>query len=215
MTNQNIYAPPAATDQEWQQPLPAGPPPGSPKVFGILSIIFGSLIALGGLLGSCMGLVGQNLGRMGSGLTNNPNVGSAEAKMVETMFEHLGTIYGAMGIQSVIFAAMSGWLIAIGVGQLRYRRWAQKQTVVWSTLALVVLGGVTLIWFFMIGPAYEAMFEAISKQAPSGALPIKPENISWFAGGWAMLFNLLFYAPYPVLMLGFFTRPRVKGAMVN
>ena len=212
----NPYAPPVGAQEAWDPATtaaPQGPPSSAPKIFGVLSIIFGSLVLLGGLLGACGGLIGRSFGKLGQ---LGQKVGGQEGEMLERMMTHMGSIYSAIGVQSLIFAAMSGWLLAIGIGQLRYRRWARGQTVYWSAVALVVLVGVVLLNVLWIGPAYEAMFADLQKATPSGALPSQFTSSfgSWF-GGTSGVMTVLLYAPYPVLMLIYFTREAVRAAMVR
>lgn len=211
----NPYAPPAASDAQWDPALsataPAAIPTSIPKVFGVLSIVFGGLMLLGGLLGACTGFIGQGFTGLGGKL---PGAGGQEAEMMRVMMKYLGTIYAAMGVQSLVFAAMSGWLLAIGIGQLRYRSWACRWAVYWGGTALVVLVGMILVSVLWIGPAYSAMFTEIGKAAPSGALPAGlGSSLSGLLGGTSGAMMALFYAPYPILLLVYFTRDRVRAAM--
>ncbi|MCA9668364.1 MAG: hypothetical protein KC503_22390 [Myxococcales bacterium] len=221
---QNPYAPPSGGQAQanWSpSPQVSGAPPqqrtSGPKVIGILSIVFASLTLLGGLFGSCMGALG---GSMTSGMgslaakLDRRGADSAAGRRARAMMKHVGSLYKAIAVQSIIFAAMSGWLLAVGVGQLRYRRWAQKWSVMWSGAALVVLVGVMMISFFWIGPTYKAMFDDIARHAPSGAMPAQASSwISSLAGGASVVMTLIFYAPYPIIMLVYFTRDRVKEMM--
>ncbi len=212
----NPYAPPAASDATWDPATDSvaattAPPTSVPKVFGVLSIVFGSLMLLGGLIGTCTGFLGKSLGQLGSLGTSGP-----QAEMMQTMMKHLGSIYTAMGVQSLLFTAMSGWLLAVGIGQLRYRRWACRWSVYWGGVALVVLVGMMLIAFLWIGPAYSAMFEDISRSAPSGAIPQKMTSaMSGLFGGTSGVMTAVFYGPYPVLLLIYFTRDRIRAAMTR
>ena len=211
----NPYAPPAASDAQWDPAMSATAaapiPTAIPKVFGVLSIVFGSLMLLGGLIGACTGFIGQGFTGMGSKL---PGAGGQEAEMVRVMMKYLGTIYAAMGVQSLVFAAMSGWLLAIGIGQARYRRWACRWAVYWGSTALVVLVGMILVSVLWIGPAYSAMFTEIGRSAPSGTLPAGlTSSLSGLFGGTSGAMTAIFYGPYPILLLVYFTRDRVRAVM--
>jgi len=215
----NPYAPPAAGQTDWDPGVQAVGPGGEPahtsipKVFGVLSIVFASLVLLGSLIGSCTGCVGSKM----SGLNKfNTGSGGTELRAQQAMLKHMGGVYSAIGIQSAIFAVMSGFLLAIGIGQLRYRRWARGWTVYWSGVAFVVLIGVVLLSIFLIGPAYQRMFDEMAKLSPSGQLPSQLSgSMSSLMGGTSGVMTVLFYAPYPILMLIYFTRDRVKAAMVK
>jgi hypothetical protein len=214
MTNApNPYSPPNAAQAPYREPeqVPQNQPSTAiPKVFGILSIIFASMVLLFGLLGSCMGFAFRSLGNLGSSLPQSGQAG----EQARIMMEYMGTIYFYIGIQSLAFAAMSAWLLTIGIGQLRYRRWARNHTIYWSIAAFVVLVAVVVFSFAFIGPAYQRMFEAMAKSAPSGALPSAfTGTMSGLVGGSTGITMLIFYAPYPILLLIYFTRPRVIAAM--
>lgn len=211
----NPYAPPAAAGAQWDPAFDATAPApvatAVPKVFGVLSIVFGSLMLLGGLIGACTGCVGQGFTGMGSKF---PSARGQQQEMVRVMMKHMGTIYAAMGVQSLVFAVMSGWLLAIGIGQVRYRRWACRWAVYWGSTAIVVLLGMIVVSVLWIGPAYSAMFTEISRVAPSGAMPASfGSSLSGLFGSGSGVLTTIFYGPYPILMLVYFTRDRVRNAM--
>lgn len=200
-------------------PPPSGFPPGpaqsgAPKVFGILSIIFASLGLLAGLSSSCMGMAGSMMGNLGN-MPHGREMSDADAREV---FQMIGTVYSAMGYQGLIVLLMSGFLLVVGVGQLGYRRWGAKLSVIWGAAALVALGGMVLIALLVIGPAYEEFFRKVTEQAArqGGKQPELPSGFfGTLMGGGSALFQVFFYAPYPILLLAFFTRPRVKAAMTR
>src|ERR1700738_4415411 len=97
-----------------------------PRTFGILSIVFASLV----LVGSLFGMLGMVVPVMASHAPPPSRPEDAQAlKMVSTM-------YLGMGVISCILAVMSGLLLALGIGQLRYRRWAAVWSVRWGIVAL-------------------------------------------------------------------------------
>lgn len=212
----NPYAPPESGDQPYREPAVGvvepvqGPRTAIPKVFGILSIIFASLLLIFGLLTGCMGMAFDSISNLGA---NMPQ-GSKAAEQTKLMMDHLGQIYFYMGLQGFAFALMSAVLLAVGIGQVRYRRWARGWSVNWSIAALVMLVGMLVLSFAVIGPAYQAMFDAIAEAGPSGAMPsAMGSKISGMVGGTSGVMMLVFYAPYPILQLIYFTRPRVVAAM--
>ena len=211
----NPYAPPAGAEQSWDpQRTPDGGPPGVvtavPKVFGVLSITFASIQLLLGLFSACGSAFGRSLGGMGS-LAN-----TAKMPHMKVMFEYMATIYNYMLIQSIIFVVLSAMLLAIGIGQVKYRAWARAWTVYWTLAAMVALVIILVISFAVVGPLYQKMFEAVAKASPSGALPgALTNNMSTLMGGSLGVVYLIFYAPYPILLLLFFTKSRVKHAMTN
>lgn len=197
--------------QDAPQPIfddrPANAPrPGAPKVFGILSIIFGSLMLLGGLMGSC------SLAAAGMVESMPEMRGAPPGVDPRVMVEALGSIYTAIGVMSLMIMAMSGWLLGIGIGQVKYRRWAQKQSVIWGIAGLVSVFIFCLFYFLWIGPAYTGMFEAFGDDRAAAAIS---GAASFFVGTGGAVFTVLFYSPYPILMIIFFKKPRVIEAMAD
>jgi hypothetical protein len=208
---QNPFAPPKAVDS-FAEPWPpkTGLPPGGPatssvpKVFGTLSIIFASIVMLGGLLGSC-----------GLCLAFAPeNTGAPEARAMVQPMKLLGV---GMGLQSLMLLGMSVWLLILGIGQLRYRRWARGQSVAWGGAGLVGVAVMVVLGFLVIGPAYREMFDAAAHlpDAMHGGSPPPnfPASFGTLMGGSMSLMSVIFYAPYPILMLIMFSRENVKASM--
>ena len=207
------YAPPQASLGGAPPPAPASK---APKVFGILSIIFGSLMILGGLGQSCGGLAGGAMtGAMGSLASMAPD-DTAAGGLSEAM-TIMSAVTWVQVVEGLIFIVMSSLLLAIGIGQLKYRRWARAASVYWGAAALVC---VVIIIGLMVGvvmPATERMMAAIAQLAPEGEMP--PFDFVGAMGSMgtvASIFgNILFYSPYLILLLIFFTRPRVQDAMTQ
>ncbi len=208
---QNPYAPPTAAGEWVPTASPEAPPvvSSAPKVFGVLSIIFASIVLFFGLLTSCAGFAGGGVAQLG----RLPAQGSQGEEMKQAL-SFMGTIYTAIGIQGLILTVMSALLLAIGIGQLRYRRWAGAWSVYWGGLALVSLAGMVAMYFLMIGPAYQKFFDMISRATPSGAMPTQLSgSIANIFGGTSSAMMVLFYAPYPILLLIFFTREQIRASM--
>lgn len=196
------------------EPTYAPPQTSIPKTFGILSIIFASLGLLGGLLNSCSGLFASAVGSMGS-LVPPDRAGQD----VKPMFDAMAGVYRGIGIQGAIMTIMSGMLLAIGIGQLRYRRWAQAWSVNWGIMALAALAAMILVALLIIGPAYSRFLEMIAEQARTGKGGELPagfsSGIGSLIGGGSAFGMALFYAPYPILLIAFFRREKVKAAMTR
>jgi hypothetical protein len=107
----------------------------------------------------------------------------------------------------------------LGIGQMRYRAWACRQSVTWGLAALIALGAMVVISLVMVGPAYKQMFEAIAHAAPrtGGELaPMKmPGGMGMMLGGTMSAMLVFLYAPYPILMIAMFTRDHVRAAMTT
>jgi hypothetical protein len=210
---QNPFAPPQSADAlappRDMSALP-GPPSSVPKVFGVLSIIFASIVMLGGLLGSCSMCAGQMMGSV-------PQVGPHAAEM-RAMIEPMKTVYNGIGLQSLLLLAMSVWLLVIGIGQLRYRAWAQKQSVAWGGAGLIGVGLMVAMSVLMIGPAYKEMFDALAHMPDMGRGTPQmqmPSGMGTLLGGSMSAIIVVLYAPYPILMLAMFSREHVKASMTN
>jgi nitrate reductase gamma subunit len=90
-------------------------------------------------------------------------------------------------VMFLVLAASAVVLVLIGLGQLRYRRWARSASLIWSVAALILLAS-EIVGFLTIVQDKEA------------------------AAGLALLWGIGL-SPYPVILLVFFTRPPVAGSM--
>jgi len=186
---------------------PAARPTAIPKTFGTLSIIFASIVLLFSVLSMFMLFAGQLFDKMGD---------AAQIKEGErAIFHMMKSIYTGMGLHGLILTVMSGALMAIGIGQLRYRAWARTWTVYWGVAAIVSLGLMALINVVYIGGAYQEMLTSVAQHASTGKHVPDLAGLGSFFGGAYTIMMLFFYAPYPILLLAFFTRPRVRLAMLT
>jgi hypothetical protein len=177
-----------------------------PKVFGTLSTIFSSLGLLIGLMTSFSVLIPWAIGGMEKSI---PGEKTAE---VDVMLHAFKQIYGGIGAIGLLLTIMSGLLLAIGIGQIRYKQWARPWTVYWSQAALLSVVGMIAISLMMIGPGYRDLLSAAAAKNSASA-PDMGALASIFGGTFSGLF-VFFYAPYPVLLLAFFTREKVRDAMI-
>jgi hypothetical protein len=176
---------------------------GAPKVFGVLSIIFASIELLlsggGMLMGAAMGAAE----RLGSPSTERPELSA--------MMRPLAKVYQGVGIESLILFVMSALLLAIGIGQVRYRAWACRWSVYWGAAGLVCVGLIVAIGFLIISPAYAALFESAGRtgtQEIPNMSALRP-----MMGGTLAAASVVLYEPYPTMMLLVFTRARVRAPM--
>jgi hypothetical protein len=209
------YAPPTADTSQPAAELPTLQPherSGAPKVFGVLSIIFASITLLGSSIGLLLTAASSAVKSMG-GMVPDPN----KAAELNAMMNPLAKVYQGLGLQSLILFVMSALLLAIGIGQLRYRAWARRWSVYWGAAGLVCVGLLVVISVFIISPAYGEMFEALSRVKPAEGQPATPEmsGLSSMFGGTFAVLSVVFYAPYPAMMLLFFTRDHVRASMTR
>jgi hypothetical protein len=211
------YQPPMADLSQPGAELPIEPHErsGAPKVFGVLSIIFASLM----LFFSAMGLLAT------AATSSLENVGSAsssdgeKAEQLNAMMRPMAKVYRGIGLQSLILFVMSALLLAIGIGQLRFRAWAGRWSVYWGVAGLVCVGLLVAISLLVISPAYGELFESAARLKPQAdgqpALPPSMGGLTAVFGGTFAILSVIVYAPYPALMLLFFTRERVRASMTG
>jgi hypothetical protein len=202
MSSYDPFTPPSAD----AAPLPPAQPSGAPKIFGILSIVFASIMLLYSLMKM---LAGGMVGAMGS--IRPPNDDPQFAGM-QDFFEHMARVYRALAWEGTMVAVLSALLIAIGIGQVRYREWAQRWTIYWSGAAIVAVVGMVMISMLVIGPAYSQMIDGMARLGPAKETAMFSGFGSMF-GKTSAIATVIFYTPYPVLLLIFFSRPNVRAAM--
>ena len=211
----NPYAPPSAAAAAWV-PGPAlehdPVPTKAPKVFGVLSIIFASVTLLFSMFMSCSLVAAPMVNKF----SDFAPPGRKNVPELKAVFALMSTVYTVIGVEGVVFLIMSALLLAIGIGQVKYRAWAGRWSVYWAGAALAVLAGFVALAFLFIGPTYQKFFEMMAHAAPSGALPSgMSSSLGSLMGGTSSVMMIFFYAPYPILLLAFFTRERVRGSMTN
>jgi hypothetical protein len=169
-------------------------PHPAPKVLGILSIVFGGIVIL-------MTLVGLTMSGVGA-FEQLPGVDMAAAQIYIDALEPWATIL----MMSMI--AMSGALVAIGIGQLKYQRWARTAAIGWSLLGFVIIIGLLLQHYLVTVPALEVFL---------GSLGGGNEVTSMMRGltGASGIVSVILYAPYPIIMLVLMRKPAVIESMVH
>lgn len=170
-----------------------------PRTFGILSIVFSGL----SLVGSLFGLIGLVVPVV---LKHAPPTTRPEDAAAMRM---LSNLYLAGGLVSAIFTVMSGWLLALGIGQLRYRKWAAAWSVRWGVVALGALAVMAVLVTQMMSSTLGSMMTATDVQNAAQA----GRQVSGMLGGLYAAMMVVFYAPYPILLMIFFSRERVRAAM--
>lgn len=190
----------------------------TPKVFGVLSIVFASIILLFSLVGACS--AGMNLasgeiatGVLG-GLGGSSKRGKKVERLLEGMRETLHVTYVAQAIEKGLMTVMSALLLAIGIGQLRYRSWARQWSVIWGVAGLLVLGAMITVDLVLVAPAVEKVMKVVSKAAGGLGAGLFGTMTAAATQG-KVIGTAVLYAPYPILLLIFFSRERVREAMVE
>jgi len=207
------YQPPASDLSQPVAATAALPPherSAAPKVFGVLSIIFASiqlLFSTGGLLFSATAGAAGSAGSLAA-------EGEKGAEL-NAMVRPMAKILEGIGFQSLILFVMSALLLAIGIGQLRYRGWARRWSVYWAGTALACVGALAAISLLIISPGYAELFASaasLGKGAPD--IGSMGSFNAWFGGTFAVM-CVVIYTPFPGLMLLFFTREHVRASMTD
>jgi hypothetical protein len=165
----------------------------------LLSIIFGAVVAGKSFLAVIGGSAGMGMMTFtASGPPGDPHV---------TALEHyLHAIQIPSLLQSLVLLLMSVWLILLGVGQRRYRAWAARQSVLWGVIGLAVMVGMVALYLAVIGPATGRMMEETMQQTDA-------PNLFGSIARWTGIAGLLFYAPYPIILIATFRKPSIVSAM--
>ena len=177
--DENPYAPPAAAVE-----LPLSAPATRsvvPRVFGILSIVFSGLWVL-----TLVPVAVYHAATPPQGAAIRPASPASRPVAAETAAGESDQMAGPAICLGLGFMLGSLSLLVIGIGQVRYRRWSARGTVVWSLLALGVLAG-SWTWATVVVKGGRPLMQL---------LPIT-----------------LMLLPYPILLLVFFLRRGVVASM--
>jgi hypothetical protein len=159
--------------------------PTSVTVFGILNIVF-AVFGIFGIIGTVMMLSMTDASR-------NPVVNIMRNSPAYAAWLKLSLPLGAAAIVA---------LVAAGIGLLMMKSWARKLSIGYAIYAIVFgILGLVINFIFLMLPMLE---EASRRQGPEAAGAIGGA-IGGTVGG---CFGII----YPILLLIFMTRPKVKAA---
>jgi hypothetical protein len=173
----NPYAPPVADGGPSPSPESASRS-AVPRVFGVLSITFSGLFVLLVAVSAAIGVYSSSAR---SGGAPAPSVREQPMHPVGGDLPH-----GAMVCLGLDVIGGTIALLVIGIGQVRYRRWAARGSVIWSVVVLALFVG-------------SGAWTAIA--TPLAALSLLPTAVVLL--------------PYPVLLWIFFSRERVVASMTH
>jgi hypothetical protein len=193
--------------------IPPQKVPSAPKVFGVLSIVFASLTLISALASGCMQAASKGDRSMSAMVSLNSKDPAATAAAWE---KYMSATRSAMVIQTVTLIVMSVALLILGIGQVRYSRWAGLGTIYWGIVGLISLVGIVLVGRMITHPAAREFFDVVSHNSRT-SLEASLNNMmgSWLSGPWSMVLTGILYAPYPLLLLIFFGRREVREAMAR
>ena len=199
---------------------PLAPPAGRrelsrvPKVCGVLSIVFASIVLIPALPMSCGSLAGAGMSDMvaRSGIAGEQRVSE---ELIQPMADALSTIYLGLGLINLMLVVLSGVLIGIGIGQLRYRVWAIRGSIYWGVCGMISVGLTGLLMVLSIGPAYADMFAVIAQGEAELAemAPAFGSTMGRMMGMGGAVLHAVLMLPYPILMVVLFRQRRVRESM--
>lgn len=169
-------------------------------MLGVLSITFGAIVALFYLFsvvsaGAPMGVPAAQ-----------DTLGISEA-----LEQFVDETRMASLVSSLLMLIMSASLIFIGIGQLKYKKWAVRASITWAVVALLVVVVLGAINFAVLGPAMERAFSDFVADNPD--VPDVRAVRAVFSA--VSTFFLILDLPYPIILLVFFRKPQVVQAMTN
>jgi hypothetical protein len=185
----------------------------TPVVLGILSIIFGSVIALinvaGLLIQRQVRDFSTEMVAMSPRHAGGPDPAEMMKKMAavqEQLAPVLHTISGGMVALSLI-------LIAVGLGLARRQPWSRPASIMWALAALAFIPVQIYLQVAIVQPRMmEVMRETMASSGmPSGFMT----SMQGAQKGMAVLGSVLFYAPFPVILLVLMGRSSARNDLVS
>lgn len=213
------FTPPGSPPRSDPPGAHAPPPtsrPSGPKVFGVLSIIFAAMTIFSSLLGGCSLSMNRGGGSTAALSTLSAGPGGSAA-MVQAYQRYYDAIFVASAAQIALLLALSILLLFVGIGQLRYRRWARLGSLAWAAAGLVALGVMVILAQVVFRPAAQQLVADLVRAMRPGSPEASIMGLmgSLMGGGAMSTVTLILYLPYPLLLLIYFSRARVRDAMVE
>jgi hypothetical protein len=188
----------------------------TPVVLGVLSIAFGSLQALFSAMGLASQPLSKNiLGGMGkamSGLPGAKQPGQPDpAAMMEGMVkltDELKPYTLLLGISMIILASA---LVVVGVLLYKRRARARPLALIWAVAALAYIPFQLYVQVAIVQPrTAEIMRQMMPANQPASAAM---DMVTGMQGGIVVVTTLLFYTPFPILLLILMGRPKIKQVL--
>jgi hypothetical protein len=183
---------------------------------GVLAMVFGGVQALVTGFGlASQPFSKQMMGGMGKAFSGLPRAeGQAD---VGPSFERLGRLTEELKPYTYLtgFAMLAFAIILSIVGWMLYKRRAQARsaTIAWAAAALVYLPVQIWVQVKVILPRTQEITKAMLEGTP-GASSAVMQSISGFQSVATVVFYLLFYAPFPILLLWLIGRPSTKNDLL-
>jgi hypothetical protein len=185
----------------------------TPVVLGVLSIVFGALVALW----SAFALLSQRymssfsselMGSMGH-RPGGPDPMEMMRKLTEVQQQLAPVLYTISGGM----VALSLILVAVGLGLYRRQPWSRPASLMWAFSALAFIPVRIYLEVAIVQPR---MIEVLRQTAASQGLPSgMMESMIGMQKGLVMIVSLIFYAPFPILLLVLMGRSSARNDLVT
>jgi hypothetical protein len=188
----------------------------TPVVMGVLAMVFGGLQTLmTGVSLASAPFSKQMMGGMGKAFSNVPRrPGEPD---VGTMMEQLAKVTDELKLWTYLtgFGMLAFAIALIVVGYLLYKRrfQARKLTVAWAIGALIYLPIQIWVHVKIILPRTQAVTEQMMKGMDKAASDIM-QGMSAMQGIGTAIFYVVFYAPFPILLLWLIGRASAKNDLL-
>jgi hypothetical protein len=191
----------------------------TPLTLGVLSMVFGGLVAAYSAFGLVFSSIGtsfmSNLGSVAATAPRRPGQPDPTvmfARMTELMKE-LAPYNNAILAAKVLFSVA---LIVIGFGLYKRKRWGRSGAMAWGALALLELAGELIVRVGVIQPRVNAVLQEMFAASPNGAPPAAiMQAMGSTQTSVTVILGLLFYAPFPIVLLALCGRRSAAADFVD
>jgi hypothetical protein len=175
----------------------------TPVVLGVLSMVFGGLVAawsLFGLLTQSMvkdfsGTFGSAMAKLGPPRPGAPDpkaMMDEMGKMMEALTPYMYTLTGGMLLMSLLLGV-------VGFGLYKRQSWSRPGALMWAVAALAFIPFQLYVQIAIVMPRSQAMMAA-AFQGDKMAAGLM-DSFAGMQTGITVVTHILFYAPFPVILL--------------
>lgn len=193
----------------------------TPVTLGVLSIIFGGLVALWsafGLVVNSTDVGSSMMSGMGQLMASaprrpgQPDPSVMMQKMAEVVKE-VKPYTTAMTGGKFLFSVA---LVVIGIGLYKRQRWARSGAIAWGGLALLFLVAEIMVNVGIVQPKMNAAMQQMFAEMPNGEMAAgMMKAMGGAQSGIAVVGGLLFWAPYPIVLLALNVRRSAAGDFID
>jgi hypothetical protein len=172
----------------------------TPTTLGVLSMVFGSLVALYSLVGLAFSTLGASFMNdlAAQSQTLSVRAGQPDPRVMfghmQELNKQLAPYNDGLTLAKVLFSVA---LIVIGYGLYKGRRWGRSGALAWGALAFVELAAEAIVRLGYIQPRVEAVMKEVLASSPNPAMAGMMSTI----GATSTVLGVLFYAPFPLVLL--------------